>query len=319
MASFDFLFGVSLGALILTHSDNLSKTLQHKSMSAAEGQHIAKLTVDVLKSIRQPEQFQLLYQRVLLDQQRFDISPPSLPRKRRPPRQLQIGSTDGNYHTSPEDHYRMLYYEALDLVTEAIMERFNQPGYKVYRNLEDLILKTCREQQCEEELDFVCNFYKSDLDRHQLHAQLPLLLALIKDAQKSEERELTIHNIVKILCNLSSPQQVAFSEVFIAMKLLLVMPATNACSERTFSARRRLKTHLRATMSQQRLNNLMILHIHKDETDSLNLVEVGNEFVSLREPRLRMFGKFEGLFVINNKKSMALFLLATCKSCAVQW
>ena len=204
IASFDFLFGVSLGALILTHSDNLSKTLQHKSMSTAEGQHIAKLTLDVLKSIRQPEQFQLLYQRVLLDQQRFDISPPSLPRKRHPPRQLQIGSTDGDYHTSPEDHYKMLYYEALYLVTEAIMERFNQPGYKVYRNLEDLILKTCREQQCEEELDFVCNFYESDLVRHQLHAQLPLLLALIKEAQKSGERELTIQ--VKILCNLSSPQ-----------------------------------------------------------------------------------------------------------------
>ena len=37
MTKFDFLFGASLGALILTHSDNLSKTLQHKSMSAAEG------------------------------------------------------------------------------------------------------------------------------------------------------------------------------------------------------------------------------------------------------------------------------------------
>ena len=187
----------------------------------------------------------------------------------------------------------MLYYEALDLVTEAIMERFNQPGYKVYRNLEDLILKTCREQECEEELDFVCSFYKNNLDRQQLQTQLPLLLALINDTQKSEVRELTIHNIVKILCNLSSPQQVAFSEVLVAMKLLLVMPATNACSESTFSALRRLKNHLRATMSQQRLNNLLILHIHKDETDSLNLAEVGNEFVSVREPRLRMFGKFE--------------------------
>jgi len=37
MGKFDFLFGVSLGALILFHSDNLSKMLQHKSMSAAEG------------------------------------------------------------------------------------------------------------------------------------------------------------------------------------------------------------------------------------------------------------------------------------------
>ena len=42
---FDFFFGVSLGALILRHSDNLSKSLRHKTLSAAEGQHIAKLTL----------------------------------------------------------------------------------------------------------------------------------------------------------------------------------------------------------------------------------------------------------------------------------
>ena len=49
MRTFNFLYGVSLGALILAHNDNLSKTLQHKSMSAAEGQQIAKLSLDVLK------------------------------------------------------------------------------------------------------------------------------------------------------------------------------------------------------------------------------------------------------------------------------
>ena len=48
MMKFDFLFGVCLGSLILHNSDNLSKTLQHQTLSAAEGQRIAKLTVSVL-------------------------------------------------------------------------------------------------------------------------------------------------------------------------------------------------------------------------------------------------------------------------------
>ena len=30
-------------------------------------------------------------------------------------------------------------------------------------------------------------------------------------------------------------------------------------------------------MSQQRLNSLIILHVHKGQTDSLNLTEVANE------------------------------------------
>ena len=56
-----WIYGISLGSLILHHSDNLSKTLQHRSMTAAEGQRLAKLTVDVLKSIGQPDRFQAFY------------------------------------------------------------------------------------------------------------------------------------------------------------------------------------------------------------------------------------------------------------------
>ena len=90
---------------------------------------------------------------------------------------LQIGSSVGDFYSSAEDYYWMLYYEALDLVIEAITKRFDQPGYKVYRNLDDLVLKACRGQEYTEELDFVCSFYKSDVDRQQLQAQLPLLLS----------------------------------------------------------------------------------------------------------------------------------------------
>ena len=64
------------------------------------------------------------------------------------------------------------------------------------------------------------------------------------------------------------------------------MPATNAVSERSFSALRRVKTYLRSTMKQTRLNHLMILHVHKDITDSLNLNDIGNEFVRCSEHRL---------------------------------
>ena len=74
------------------------------------------------------------------------------------------------------------------------------------------------------------------------------------------------------------------------MKLLLVMPATNASSECSFSALRRIKTYLRTTMTQQRLNHLMLLHVNKEKTDALDLLQVGRDFVAGREGRLRTFG-----------------------------
>ena len=49
------------------------------------------------------------------------------------------------------------------------------------------------------------------------------------------------------------------------------MPATNAISERSFSAMHQIKTYLRSTMTQVRLNSVMVLHIHKELTDGLDL------------------------------------------------
>ena len=54
-------------------------------------------------------------------------------------------------------------------------------------------------------------------------------------------------------------------------ELVLVVPTTNAVSEISASALRRIKMYLRTTMQQARLNSLMILHVHKERTDTLSL------------------------------------------------
>ena len=135
------------------------------------------------------------------------------------------------YNESLEDHYRQIYFGALDHAIEAIHDRFDQPGYRIYQDLEQLIVKTSKGNPYNDELDEV---YGSDLSRDQLEVQLPLL-------QKSDEEVEGIHDIIKILCELSSSERIGFSYVWTAVKLLLVMPATNATSERS-SALRRIKS-----------------------------------------------------------------------------
>ena len=63
------------------------------------------------------------------------------------------------------------------------------------------------------------------------------------------------------------------------------MPATNAISERSFSALKRVKTYLRLTMGDSRLNHLLMLQVHKDRTDALTLVDVANDFIGEKENR----------------------------------
>ena len=53
-----------------------------------------------------------------------------------------------------------------------------------------------------------------------------------------------------------------------------------------------VKSYLRSTMHQERLNHLVILHVHKDKTDQLHLPDIANQFVSKSERRLQVFAKF---------------------------
>ena len=46
------------------------------------------------------------------------------------------------------------------------------------------------------------------------------------------------------------------------------------------------------TMSQRRQSDLMILHVHKDHTDKLNLMHIANDFIVASEQRLSLCRKF---------------------------
>ena len=45
-----------------------------------------------------------------------------------------------------------------------IRDRFNQPGYQTLKNLEDLLLKSARNEDYQTELDFVLEFYRDDFN-----------------------------------------------------------------------------------------------------------------------------------------------------------
>ena len=288
MMKFDFFFGAILGETVLSHSDNLSRTLQKGDISASEGQGVAEMTVTCLKTLRTDDNFALFWSKVTKKATQLNIDEPALPRKRKRTVRYESGNAAPEFHTSIEGYYRPAYFEVLDVICSTIEDRFRQPGYQLYSNLEQLLLKAVCKENYSSEFDFVTKFYGPDLNVHALEMQLQIFATnFIMEGKKT-----SIKDILKYLRNISSAQRALLSEICIIAKLILVMPATNAVSERSFSALRRVKTYLRSTMKQTRLNHLMILHVHKDITDSLNLNDIGNEFVRCSEHRLSVFGHF---------------------------
>ena len=62
-------------------------------------------------------------------------------------------------------------------------------------------------------------------------------------------------------------------------------------AERSFSGLRRLKTWLRNSMSQSRLNAVAVSHVHQDVLDSIDITELAAEFASRSQTRRALFGR----------------------------
>ncbi|XP_022171754.1 uncharacterized protein LOC111034727 [Myzus persicae] len=56
---------------------------------------------------------------------------------------------------------------------------------------------------------------------------------------------------------------------------------------KTMFGRLRLKTYIRSTMSQTRLNDIAILHLHRDE--EINVETVANQFIDISKVRKNTF------------------------------
>ena len=60
----------------------------------------------------------------------------------------------------------------------------------------------------------------------------------------------------------------------------MVSPASLMYAERSFSALRRLNTWLRNSMTQRRLNAIMIFNIHKEKLEELDIDDILKSFIN---------------------------------------
>ncbi len=206
MSTFNYLFGNMLGEMLLKHADNLSSTLQLKVFSAAEGQTVAKMTVETIKLLRNDESFDLFWLKVNQRANNLGIEGPQLPRLHKRPRRFDEGSSEGDHHENSKSLFRQHYYEAIDLIINCIDDRFNQDGHRMYHSLETLLLKACISEDFESDLNSVCQFYKDDFDQNLLHTQLQTFAMHFQQVQEippDPTAKINIFDVKKYILSLS--------------------------------------------------------------------------------------------------------------------
>ena len=69
-------------------------------------------------------------------------------------------------------------------------------------------------------------------------------------------------------------------------------------TERSFSCLRRLKTWLRSTMSETRLNDVADCNVHQDRLDSIDINQLVKDFGARSDIRIGLFGNWATKIII---------------------
>ena len=72
---------------------------------------------------------------------------------------------------------------------------------------------------------------------------------------------------------------------------MLLRSVSSAECLRTFSCLRRLKTWLRSTMKQERLNGVVLGHVYQSVVDKVDLSKIADNFIQQNDSRVATFGK----------------------------
>ena len=76
----------------------------------------------------------------------------------------EVGEQDTHHFPkTPKDHYRRIYFNAIDTVTQCIGTRFEQEDFKIYVNIQELLLKYFTSEPCDTELAEVVKMYSKVL------------------------------------------------------------------------------------------------------------------------------------------------------------
>ncbi|XP_060959473.1 uncharacterized protein LOC133030664 [Cannabis sativa] len=167
----------------------------------------------------------------------------------------------------------------------SLTKRFEQ--YEEYENIFGFLFasdklqsldNTCLKSCCSHFEKALKHNEKYDIDGNELYVELKLLREILP------REKMRAIDILKFLKGVD-----CFLNTIIAYRILLTNPVTVASAERSFSKLKLLKSYLRSTMLQERLNGLALIAIENDVLETVKYEKMVDKFASKSVRRMTFF------------------------------
>ena len=95
-----------------------------------------------------------------------------------------------------------------------------------------------------------------------------------------------VHSLYKFM--IENSLTIAMPNISTLMKIYLTIPVSSVAAERSFSRMKLIKSHLRTTMSDDRLSGLAVISINADVSKELNFDNVIDKFARMSARRFKL-------------------------------
>lgn len=269
---FETLILLNISIATLERVEALNETIQATSINFKSVLRRVDILKSDLNSLRDSEKFKQIYIESETSAEVYGIDKPVLPRRRVPPKRLDSNTATAYFPATPCEKYRKIFCSCIHHILTSLDTRFDSETYKQLSKMEDFATNICDIEEIRGYLfhNEQCDF---NIDRLILHRQMFFDMELVK---KQKFKNLTN---IQIFLQEQADIRNFCSEYTKFIRLLLTYPQTVCLAERSFSSLKRLKNFLRANMGQKKLNDLAILHIHRDIAKTIDMEEIVDDFI----------------------------------------
>ena len=211
--------------------------------------------------------------------EKFELDSLPLPRVRKVPRRIDSASAPFVASTV-EEHYRPEFYKVIDTCLGKLSEYFSNNDLNEIEKLSRLLTDDTNMEN-HDHLEAAIKKYPELQDTLKLQLQF----------FKSQFKYGSLEDVQQSLTTMLKGNRSWFNQVEALLRLCMISPASSCTAERSFSSLRRLKTFLRSTMSQDRLNGLMMCQIHQNLAADIDHKLIAKKFIEASVgTRSKIFG-----------------------------
>ena len=274
--------GIYVSLLVFRRAEQASRKLQQRGIMLKDSVEAIRELRKYYVDMRTDEKWEDIWRYVISKSTELDLEMPQLPRIRRPPKKLEQSTTVVAPHQFHDikTKCKVDYFELLDLLVAELDRRFDQPGMKKLLVIERVLTATNEPNDIDDVMDYYSVFISS---KSSLIRQLESLKDLCGGKQSN------VSDVIDKLRDIHQKNlDILFNDVLFLARIYLASPVTSVECERSFSMLRRLKTWLRRTTGQSRLNHELILLAHSAR--QVDLDSVIDDFICLNDRRKDDFG-----------------------------